>query len=163
MNLDELIAVLEGIRDRAATAAPACALEMARVYSVHLSSVTLRQRFAAPGQFGTPSPPGAPPAFRTGLLSESVTHWPGPGSGTLGRAYAGPHTIYAVTQELGAIHYARRFRYMHWVNDGGEWWKKRVDIPGRPYMQPALDDVVADGSLTRAAAVTFREWVLAGY
>ena len=76
-----------------------------------------------------------------------------------GRAYAGPHTIYAVTQEVGAVHFARNFRYMHWTNSGGEWWKKRVDIPGRPFMQPAVTEVVADGSLQRAAALTFRSLV----
>ena len=35
----------------------AVAMEMARVYSVHLSRVTLRRTEAAPGQFGTPAPP----------------------------------------------------------------------------------------------------------
>jgi hypothetical protein len=159
MTPDELVRLLEDIRDRAATAAPAVAMEMARVYSVHLSRVTLRRTTAAPGQFGTPAPPGGPPAFRTGALAGSVTHWPGASSGMTGRAYAGPHTIYAVTQQEGAIHFARNFRYMHWTNSGGEWWKKRVDIPPRPYMQPALADVIADGSLQRWAALTFRTLV----
>ena len=98
---DELVRLLEDMRDRAAAAAPAVAMEMARVYSVHLSRVTLRRTEATPGQFGTPAPPGSPPAFRTGALAGSVTHWPGPSSGMTGRAYAGPHTIYAVTQEPG--------------------------------------------------------------
>lgn len=147
------------MRDRAAAAGPPVAMEMARVYSVHLSRVTLHRSEAAPGQFGTPAPPGSPPAFRSGLLSESVTHWPGPSSGMTGRAYAGPHTIYAVTQEVGAVHFARRAKYMHWTNSGGEWWKKRVDIPPRPYMQPAVAEVVADGSVQRAAALMFRSLV----
>ena len=159
MTPDELVRLLEDMRDRAATAAPAVALEMARVYSVHLSRVTLRRSYAAPGQFGTPAPPGGPPAYRTGRLAGSVTHWPGPSSGTTGRAFAGPHTIYAVTQETGAVHFARNARFMHWTNSGGSWWKKRVDIPGRPYMQPAVAEVVGDGSLQRAAALTFRSLV----
>jgi hypothetical protein len=48
---------------------------------------------------------------------------------------------------------------MHWVNSGGEWWKKRVWIPPRPFMEPALAEVVADGSLQRGAALTFRSLV----
>ena len=88
-----------------------------------------------------------------------MTHWPGPSSGMTGRAYAGPHTIYAVTQEVGAVHFARRVSYMHWTNSGGEWWKKRVDIPPRPFMQPAVAEVVADGSVQRAAALMFRSLV----
>ena len=116
MTPDELVRLLEDMRDRAAAAAPAVAMEMARVYSVHLSRVTLRRTEAAPGQFGTPAPPGSPPAFRSGLLAESVTHWPGPSSGMTGRAYAGPHTIYAVTQEVGADPLRTpEFRYMHWT------------------------------------------------
>lgn len=159
MTPDELVRLLEDMRDRAAVAAPAVALEMARVYSVHLSRVTLRRTSVAPGTFGTPAPPGAPPAFRTGALAGSVWPWPGPSSGTDGHAYAGPHVIYAATQELGAVHFARNFRFMHWRNSGGEWWKKRVTIPARPYMQPAVAEVVGDGSLQRGAALTFRALV----
>ena len=61
MTPDELVRLLEDMRDRAAAAAPAVAMEMARVYSVHLSRVTLRRTEAAPGQFGTPAPPGESP------------------------------------------------------------------------------------------------------
>lgn len=171
------------MRDRAASAAPAVALEMARVYSVHLSHVTLRRSYAAPGQFGTPASPLSPPAFRTGALAASVWPWPGPSSGTTGRAYAGPHVVYGRTQETGAVHEARNFRFMHWENSGGqlwhlgsgsrrgspvfessihsggEWWKKRVWIPPRPFMEPALAEVAGDGSLQRGAALTFRSLV----
>lgn len=183
MTLDELIGILEDMRDRAATAGPPCALEMARVYSVHLSRVTLQRSHSKPGQFGTPAPPLAPPASRTGALAASVWPWPGPSSGTTGRAFAGPHVIYGRTQETGAIHEARNFLFMHWENSGGplwqlgagsvrgrpaftskfhpggEWWKEKVWIPPRPYMEPALAEMVADGGLTRAAALTFRSLV----
>lgn len=183
MTIDEFLSVLEGMRDRAASSGPPVALEIARVYSVHLSHVTLRERVAAIGQFGTPAAPLQPPAMRTGALAASVFPWPGPSSGTTGRAYAGPHVIYGRTQETGAVHEARNFRYMHWINDGGllwhlgadsrrghptfassihpggEWWKKKVFIPPRPFMEPALADVVADGSLVRAAALMWRSLV----
>ncbi len=159
MTPDELVRLLEDMRDRAAAAAPAVALEMARVYSVHLSRVTLRRTVAARGQYGTPAPPGAPPAYRSGALAGSVWPWPGPSSGTTGRAFAGPHVIYGRTQEEGDIHTPTHFRYMHWVNAGGSWYKKRVEIPARPYMEPALAEVVGDGSLQRGAALTFRSLV----
>mgnify|MGYP001587806543 CR=1 FL=1 len=159
MTLDELVGVLEDMRDRAAQAAPPVAMEMARVYSAHLSHVTLRRTEATPGQFGSPAPPGSPPAYRMGVLAGSVTHWPGPSSGLSALAYAGPHTIYAATQEYGAVHFARDHPYMRWHNDGGWWAKKRVEIPARPYMQPAVAEVVADGSVQRAAALMFRSLV----
>ena len=183
MTPDELVALLEDMRDRREAAAEPCALEMARVYSVHLSRVTLRRSYAAPGQFGTPASPLAPPAYRTGALAASVTHWPGASSGFTGRAYAGPHVIYGRTQETGAIHEARNFLFMHWENSGGplwhltpgtraphpsffstkhpggEWWKEKVWIPPRPYMEPAVLETVADGSLQRGAALMFRSLV----
>lgn len=151
--------ILEGIADRASDAAPPVAREMARVYSVHLSRVTLRRTFSAPGQFGTPAPVGGPPAWRTGHLAESVTSWPGAQSGMRATWHAGPHTVYAAVQQFGRHIYARRFKYMHWTNDGGEWWKKHVYVPARPYADVALDEVVADGSLLRSAALTFRAYV----
>ena len=122
VTLDELIGMLGDIRDRAAASGPPVAMEVARVYSAHLSHVTLRQSYASPGQFGTPAAPLAPPAYRTGALAASVFPWPGPSSGFAGNAYAGPHVIYGRTQETGAIHEARNFRFMHWSNDGGQLW-----------------------------------------
>ena len=155
MTIEELIAELTEKRDRAAVAAPPVAMAMADTFKDHLKGVTLRRSFAAPGQFGTPAPPGGPPAWRTGALATSVTSWPGMGGGMRASASSGPHTIYDWVQEYGATLHARRFPHMHWVNTGGEWWKKRVTLPARPYMQPALADVIADGSLQRNAVAAF--------
>lgn len=159
ITLAELVPVLEALRDRAATAAEPSVMAMADTYKDHLTNVTLRRYFAAPGQFGTSSPPGQPPAWRTGELARSVTVVPGLGSGLTATASVGPHTIYARTQEEGGIHRPSRARYMHWVNSGGEWFKKRVNIPARPYMWPAARECIENGSLTRAAAEAFMAWV----
>ena len=154
MTIDELIAKLEAIRDEAAAAMPACAMAMADTYKAHLTTVTMRRSFATPGQFGSPAPPGAPVAWRTGALAASVTAWPGGSSGFSATAHVAPHTVYAGVQEYGREIFAKR-HYMHWINDRGPWWKKRVYVPPRPYLRPALDDVVADGSLVRSAGGTF--------
>lgn len=158
MTVDELPAVLAIFRDRAAAAAGPTAKAMADTYKSHLTRVTLQRFHSAPGQFGTPSPPGEPIATRTGRLAGSVTSTQGASGPGFGSAYVSPHTIYAVTQEWGAVHHARR-RYMHWTNTGGEWWKKRVDIPPRPYMRPATRETIADGSLQRSAMLMFRSMV----
>jgi hypothetical protein len=155
VTIEELIAKLEAIRDDAAAAMPECAMAMADTYKTHLITVTLRRSFAAPGQFGTPAPVGSPVAWRTGALAASVTAWPGVSTGFTATAHVAPHTVYAATQEYGRHIYARRFEFMHWRNTGGEWWKKHVYVPPRPYLHPALADVVADGSLVRAAAERF--------
>ena len=176
MTPDELIDKLQRYRDMAVAAMPEVAMAMADEYKDHLTHVTLRQRYAAPDQFGTPSPPGSPVAWRTGKLAESVTSWPGASSGMSATAHVAPHTIYAGVQEYGREIFAKRFEYMHWVNGpgdfwqaraagghsyswhptGGSWYAKRVFVPPRPYLQPALEDVVADGSLLRAASLRFR-------
>ena len=155
----ELVPVLQELRDKAATAAPAAVMGMADTYKTHLTRVTLRRSFAAPGQFGTSAAPGQPPAWRTGELARSVWVTPGASSGMTARASVGPHTIYARVQNQGAVNRPTRAHYMHWVNSGGEWFKKRVVIPPRPYLEPALKDVIADGSLTTAAAEAFCAWV----
>jgi hypothetical protein len=156
---DELPGVLGALRDRAATAAPPAVMAIAQAYQKHLQRVTLRRSFASPGQFGTPAAPGQPPAWRTGTLARSVVTVAGPSGGMTASAYVGPHVIYARVQEEGAVNRPTSARYMHWVNSGGSWYKKRVVIPPRPYLEPALRDTIADGSLTRAGATAFYAWV----
>jgi hypothetical protein len=155
VTLEELAAYLEEVRGRARTSAGPVVKEVADTYRDHLKDVTLRRSFAMPGQFGTPAPPGGPPAWRTGALAASVTSWQGADLGSKAWAWVAPHTIYAATQEYGRVIRARRFRHMHWTNTGGEWWKKVVRLPARPYREPALEDVLADGSLRRHAVAVF--------
>jgi hypothetical protein len=159
IRLEELPAVLEALRDKAATAAPPAVTAIADTYRSHLVRVTLRRYFSTPGQFGTSSPPGQPPAWRTGALARSVTTAVGPSSGMTARATVGPHVIYSRVQDQGAVNRPTSRKYMHWVNSGGSWYKKRVKIPPRPYLEPALKDCIADGSLTRAAMESFYAWV----
>jgi hypothetical protein len=155
ITLAELPGVLRELQAKAADAAPVTVMAIAETYKDHLTHVTLRRSFAAPGQFGTPAAPGEPPAWRTGRLAGSVTAVLGALSGLTARATVGPHTIYSRIQNAGGINRPTRAHYMHWVNSGGEWFKKRVVIPARPYMEPALKDCIANGSLTKAAMEAF--------
>lgn len=159
ITLAELVPVLEELRDKAAGAAPVTVMAIADTYKDHLTKVTLRRSFAAPGQFGTPAAPGQPPAWRTGALARSVWVTPGASSGLIARASVGPHVRYSRVQNDGAVNRPTHRHYMHWVNSGGSWYKKVVRIPERPYMLPALKDCIADGSLVKAAAEAFYAWV----
>ena len=152
---EELPGLLRAIQARAADAAPAAVMAIGQTYQKHLQKVTLRRSFAAPGQFGTPAIPGQPPAWRTGALAMSVTTIAGASSGTVASAWVGPHVIYARVQNQGAVNRPTHARYMHWINSGGEWYKRRVKIPPRPYMKPALEDCLDNGSLTKAAIESF--------
>jgi hypothetical protein len=151
---DELVAFLEGIRAKAATAAPDAAMAMGRRYQDHLQNVTLVRYAHAPGTW-TPSPPGQPPALMTGTLRRSITCTQGAGGGMYGSSVVAPHTIYARIQEDGGHIYARRRKYMRYTVDGQVHFAKHVYLPPRPYMSPAARECIADGSLSEAAGQSF--------
>jgi hypothetical protein len=155
ITLEELPGVLKALRDKAAETAPATVMAIADTYQQHLTHVTLRRSFAAPGQFGTPAAPGQPPAWRTGALARSVTSVLGASSGLTARATVAPHTVYSRVQNQGAVNRPTHARYMHWVNSGGSWYKKVVRIPPRPFMEPALRDCIDNGSLVKSAMEAF--------
>jgi hypothetical protein len=150
----DLPGALKSIQARAATAAPPVAMAMGRTYQDRVKSL-LRLRSHPFGEFVGPAP-GIPPAWMTGRLSMSVRTFPGASSGLVASSFVRPNTVYAAVQEYGANIFARPGGYMHWRNTGGQWWKKHVYIRPHPYMRPALSDVVADGSLSRSAVLTFK-------
>jgi phage gpG-like protein len=161
MTPDEVVAYLEAIRDKAAKAAPACALAMGKVHQDYVQNVTLT-RFQSVPVSQTPSPPGAPPASMTGTLRRSITCTRGAGGGMHASAVVGPHTIYAATQEWGDEDRRGNPRMWLWLHYIGPyevkrrgWVKERVKIPARPYMRPSRDDVIANGSVQAAGSAAF--------
>jgi hypothetical protein len=164
MSPDQAIALMEAIRDKAAKAAPACAMAMGETHRDYMQRVTLSHYQSVPVS-QTPSPPGAPPASMTGTLRRSVTCVRGPGGGMVASALTGPHTIYAVTQEWGEVHTGKPRMWL-WLKYIGPyevksrgWVKRTVDIPARPYVRPSRDDVIANGSAVGAANVQFMRQV----
>jgi phage gpG-like protein len=83
----------------------------------------------------SPSPPGTPPARRTGTLARSVRPEPATltGAGKAASSVA-PHTVYARIQQLGGDIYPVRAKILHWKDKGGSHWAKHVHLPARPYM-----------------------------
>lgn len=83
----------------------------------------------------SPSPPGTPPARRTGTLARSVKAEPAVLSGP-GRASSSvaPHTVYARIQQLGGVIVPVRAKALRWKDKGGVHYRKRVRLPARPYM-----------------------------
>ena len=151
---------MEPIRDKAAKAAPACAMAMGEVHKDWMQNVTLARYQSVPVS-QTPSPPGAPPASMTGTLRRSVTCVRGPGGGMVASSIVGPHTIYAATQEFGGVHTGRPHMWLWLKYIGPEevrrrgWVKRQVDIPARPYVRPSRDDVIANGMAVGAANAAF--------
>ncbi len=153
MTPQELPALLASIRDRVLAAAEPAAMGMAKAYRAQV--IFELTRYAHPAHTRTPSPPGQPPAMISGALAASVTAVPGASSGAIGRASVAPHTVYAAIQEYGGPMHARPGRYMHWISDGIDYYAKHVILPPRPYLRPAAEVSIADGSLGRAAAEAF--------
>ena len=87
----------------------------------------------------TPSAPGEPPALVSGTLRRSIkVTAPEPKGPTGWTISVGPSAIYGRIQELG-----------------GDVWNGAV-LPPRPYMQPALDKLVSDGTLAACYADAWR-------
>ena len=79
-----------------------------------------------------PSPPGTPPARRSGTLARSVRPEPAVPIGA-GRAKSSvaPHTVYARIQQLGGDIHVVRAKVL---TDGKTFFGKHVYLPPRPYM-----------------------------
>lgn len=160
---DDLLSALVGLEFRGMRTSPVVARAMADCFHDHLVNVTLK-RYEHPMYTRTPAPAGGPPATMSGELGLSVTSEVRSGVLT-SRAWVGPHTIYAGVQEFGAeidVKHMTTNRwghtmpgFMRWFNDGEFWYKRHVSIPARPYMEIARNEVIADGSLYRAAYNAF--------
>lgn len=109
----------------------------------------------------SPSPPGTPPARRTGTLARSVRAEPArvTGPGRAGSSVA-PHTVYARIQQLGGDIYPVRAKALRWkaktygpLNKGAKRsnyvYAMHVHLPARPYMVMTS----ARRQLCRSAAV----------
>lgn len=161
----ELPAYLEAIRARVEAAAVPVVDAIAETYKEHLVGFTLRESGSHPPVTQTPAVPGRPPAFMTGGLAGSVTRTPGAGEGGIAESAVSPHTIYAATIQWGGVHTGKPWMWL-WVRYIGPhevarrgWVKHKVEIPSYPYMNVAVDETIANGSLSRAGEARFMEVV----
>lgn len=160
---DELLARMNGILLRTMQTSPVVAEAMGRAFRNRVVNVTLR-RYEHPAGMFTPSPPGQPPGTVSGELGASITSRVQGGVST-SRAWVGPHTIYAGVQEFGKDIYVKHTTvtrtgkvvpgYMKWQMEGKFWYAQHVRIPERSYMRRTRDEMIADGSLHRAAVEAF--------
>jgi phage gpG-like protein len=113
------------VKDRAALDA---ADAMAQTYQVAVVK-------SMKGYGDDPSPPGTPPARKTGTLARSVRPEPAKLTGS-GRATSSvaPHTVYARIQQLGGVIRIKRAPWLVWHDKWGWHKAKSVKLPPRPYM-----------------------------
>jgi len=168
MTPAELPAYLEGIKARVEAAAIPVVDAIASTYKEHLVGFTLHESGSHPPVTRTPAAPGRPPAFMTGHLAASVFRTPGAGGGGIAEAMVSPDTIYASTIQWGGVHTGKPFMWL-WVRYIGPtavrahgWVKHEVTIPSYPYMDVAVSESIANGSLERAGMATFEAVVWGG-
>jgi len=157
MDLGDLPAYLKALRDAAATAVVPAADSMAKGVRDRIANVTLRETVHPPYTFWK-AVMGRPPAYASGNLARSVVVTPAFGS-VRASASVGSHLNYSAIQEWGGWTTPNNGPYMHWRNDRGPWWRKRVTIPEHPYFAPTVAQCAADGSLRRWAMDAFYDRV----
>jgi hypothetical protein len=157
---DELPAFLEELRDKAATSGGESASNaMVKHFDTEVKSVELR-RFTHAAGTRTPSPPGSPPALVTGRLRSSFQIKPAYSIGDFRwKSSDRPSVVYARIQEYSGDIFPVTAKYLAWRTASGMHFAKSVYLPARPYMRPAIQRIIEDGSLTEAAAHAFEEVV----
>lgn len=100
----------------------------------------LTEHAHAPGTYSD-APVGGPPGSITGELAGSYLV-----NETDDGAMVGPTARYAREQELGGP--MEGHEWMHWVNEGGSWYRELVVLGPRPYHKTATILVVDSGRLT---------------
>jgi hypothetical protein len=121
---------LRAMQAKAPGAATAAALAMGLTFTAEVKAQELT-RFSGPD----PSPAGSPPALQSGALRNSVMPMPPLISGLRTSVIVGGTVIYARIQELGG--------------DAGI--NHSAHLPPRPYLKPAVERMVANGQLRKAA------------
>jgi phage gpG-like protein len=160
MNLDEYIAWLEQAIDRVDLGAAAMANAMAEYLADRIANDMLRRTTHSPGAYFK-ARPGAPPASASGNLARSMFTTPAPASrGLRATAYVGNNARYAKLMEHGGcVLRPTSHKVMHWRDSEGSWYHPRLpasgDFPAHPFMEPAVQEAIDDGSLLRVALEAF--------
>jgi phage gpG-like protein len=141
-TIPEVSGRLREMKLKARPATTAAALAMGLLFTAEVKADELSRFTHGPLSWGesTNSPPGSPPALVSGALRGSVRPEPPVSSGTRCVVVVGGTVVYARIQELGG-----------WAGRG-----HRSHLPPRPYLKPAAERLIANGSITKAAV---RGWL----
>lgn len=161
MTPEQYLAWLDAVEAKERQGAAAAAEAMARHIADRIRNDTLRRRRHAPGQYYK-AKPGEPPSYSSGKLADSIYSTPAEPSqgGLLASAYVGSMDKRAKLFEFGGCVLRPTSRsVMHWVDSGGSWYhaELRVDV-AHPFLRPAVEEAIDDGSLRQAAIDAFRPY-----
>ena len=160
MTIDEYIAWLEASIANIDYGAAAMANAMAEHLADRIANDMLRRTVHSPGAYYK-ARPGAPPASASGTLAKSTFWTPSAASaGMRATAYVGNSARHAKLLEFGGcVLKPTSGKVMHWADSGGSWYHARLpaqgEFPAHPFIQPAVQEAIDDGSLTRVAIEAF--------
>ena len=160
MTIDEYIAQMEQLIAKIDYGAAAMANAMAEHIADRVANDMLRRTTHSPGMYHKAAP-GAPPASASGNLAKSTFTTPAPASkGMRATALVGNNAGYAkLLEHGGCVLKPTSGKVMHWTDSGGSWFHARLpatgETPAHPFLQPTVEDVIADGSLARVAIDAF--------
>ena len=153
MTLEELPGYLRMLAARAGEAAIPAADAMGSDFRDEVKR-RLTEKSHARGT-RTPAPPGGPPAMESGDLAGSVAMVPAT-TPVVATSSVAPHKSPRDWVQEWGLDNIRPVRAPRMVFVYGDLYRaRRVDVPERSYMRSTVDLMVADGSLTRAAAEGF--------
>lgn len=166
MTPEELPDFLRALRTNVQTSARDVVMAMANAYRDHVRDHTLTHYQHPPGTWTTSPRYVGPPAWVSGDLSRSIQSRSGVYTDSWAMASVGPYIVYGRIQELGGVITHKTANWLHWVNldprtgEWTSWFRKSVYLPPRPYLEPAAKEMIADGSLSKAAGDEFmlRVW-----
>jgi hypothetical protein len=152
---EENIAYWEALLATVADAAPDIAAAMAKTMVDRVVNVELKMISHSPGMFWK-AYRGLPPAYVTGNLDRSIHKEPAVGSGMFAVSNVFSDAVYAGIQEFGGYTWGNH-GLMHWRNSAGSWFMRSVYVPKHPYMGPALEAIIRDGTLQGSAIFAFEQ------
>jgi phage gpG-like protein len=159
VTLQEYIKWLEKTIARMELGAPAMASAMAEYLAGRTADDTLRQVTHSPGAYYK-ARPGSPPAYVSGTLARNM-FWNPPESpaGTRATAIVGNSARHAKLHEHGGcVLRPSRAKVMAWKDSEGAWHHFSLAAPAHPFLEPAIEEAVDDGSLTACAIDAFEPY-----
>jgi hypothetical protein len=143
------------IIEKAKPGAKAAANAMAKYMVWYIQEIKLRQTLHPPGAYNIQKG-GEPPAYGSGTLARAMYMR----SALLGQratALIGNKAPYSRITEFGCV-VEGSDRMLSWFDSGGRWYHWGLVHMPHPFMEPATQEAIDDGSLQEEAIEAFIEY-----
>ena len=151
-----MLAEWDTIIEHAKPGAKAAADAMARYMTWYISEIKLRQTLHPPGAYNIQKG-GEPPSYGSGTLARAM-YMRSASLGVRATALIGNHAPYSRISEFGCVVTATGKDQMSWADSAGKWYHWQLVHPPHPFMEPATQDAIDDGSLQEEAIEAFIEF-----